>query len=196
MMQIGLLRHGEVEGGNCFRGHTDDPLTTTGLNQMHVATRDNQHWDRIISSPLARCAAFAGEYAERHSIPQTFDARLMEMNFGTGEGRCAAELMETDTDALSLFWENPLDNTPPDGEPLALFQARVLDAWHDIVTAHAGRRILVVTHGGVIRVLLCHVLDQPLAQLQSFEVKHGGLYHVQAGDAGKTLSTCDAIRRI
>ncbi|MDT8451650.1 MAG: alpha-ribazole phosphatase family protein [Gammaproteobacteria bacterium] len=196
MIQIGLLRHGEVEGGNCFRGHTDDPLTAIGLNQMHAATRDNQRWDRVISSPLARCAAFAGEYAGRHSIPQTFDARLMEMNFGAWEGRCAADLMETDTDALTLFWENPMENTPPGGEPLALFQARVLDAWHDIVMAHEGRRILVVTHGGVIRALLCHVLDQPLAQLQSFEVNHGGLYRVQAGDAGKILSTCDAIRRI
>jgi alpha-ribazole phosphatase len=176
-MRIGLLRHGEVEGGSRFRGRTDDALTAIGLQQMCAATED-EHWDRLISSPLTRCAAFAREYAERHSIPCTFDARLMEIDFGSWEGCSAAELMKTDADALTRFWNDPLHNTPPGGEPLAQFQARVLDAWRDISADHARQRVLVVTHGGVIRVLLCHVSGQPLAQLQTFEVEHGGLYRV------------------
>lgn len=191
-LRVGLLRHGEVEGGSRFRGHTDDALTAIGLQQMRAAA-DGTRWDRVISSPLARCAAFADAYGCQHSLPLTFDARLKEMHFGIWEGRTAAELMATDTDALTRFWNDPLHNTPPGGEPLAQFQVRVLDAWQEIIMNHVGQRVLVVTHGGVIRVLLCHVRNQPLARLQTFEVRHGGLYRVQADDLGRA-STGDALK--
>lgn len=194
-LRVGLLRHGEVEGGGRFRGHTDDPLTAIGLDQMHAATDGKQRWDRVISSPLVRCAAFAKEYARRYSTPLSFDARLMEMHFGAWEGRTAAELMAIDADALTRFWKDPLHNTPPGGEPLARFQVRVLDAWNHIVTQYPAQHVLIVTHGGVIRVLLCHVLNQTLAQLQTFEVRHGALYRVHVDDVGKA-STCDAIRGV
>lgn len=179
-MRIGLLRHGEVEGGGRFRGHTDDPLTAAGLAQMHAAVTDGGDWDRVISSPSARCAAFAEEYARRYSTPLSFDARLMEIHFGDWEGRTAAELMTTDADALTRFWNDPFHNTPPGGEPLTQFQARVLDAWHDIFTEHpAQQHVLVVTHGGVIRVLLCQITGVSVAQLQEFSVGHGQLHDVR-----------------
>lgn len=183
-LRVGLLRHGEVEGGSRFRGHTDDPLTATGLAQMHVAIADSGNWEQVVSSPLARCAAFAKEYARRYSTPLSFDARLMEIHFGDWEGRTATELMTTDADTLTRFWNDPLHNTPSGGEPLAQFQTRVLDAWKDIVTGHAGQRVLVVTHGGVIRVLLCQVTGVSVAQLQEFSVGHGQLCGVRIGSDG------------
>lgn len=183
-MLIGLLRHGEVEGGSRFRGHTDDPLTAAGLAQMHAAITDSGDWDRVVSSPLARCAAFAKEYARRYSTPLSFDARLMEMHFGAWEGRTAAELMTTNADALTRFWNDPLHNTPPGGEPLSQFQARVLDAWNDIVTEYPAQRVLIVTHAGGIRVLLCQVTGVSVAQLQEFSVGHGQLHRVRIGGEG------------
>jgi alpha-ribazole phosphatase len=194
-MRVGLLRHGEVKGGSRFRGSTDDPLTRAGFAQMQTATHHDAHWDRVISSPLARCAVFASAFARRQSLPCTLDPRLQEIHFGVWEGRAAAELMQTDAGALTRFWSDPLHNTPPDGEPLAHFQARVLDAWNDIVTAHAGQRILIVTHGGVIRVLICHVRQHPLAMLQTFEVKHGGLYCARIGDNGLAIPASGTIAR-
>lgn len=183
-LHVGLLRHGEVEGGSRFRGHTDDALTAIGLDQMHAAINGKQRWDRVISSPLVRCTTFAEEYARRYSTPLSFDARLMEMHFGAWEGRTAAELMATDADALTRFWNDPLHNTPPGGEPLAQFQARVLDAWNHIVTEYLAQRVLIVTHGGVIRVLLCQVTGVSMAQLQEFSVGHGQLHGVHIGGDG------------
>lgn len=183
-LRVGLLRHGEVEGGSRFRGHTDDPLTATGLAQMHAAIADSGNWEQVVSSPLARCAAFAEGYARRYSTPLSFDARLMEMHFGDWEGRTAAELMQTDADALTRFWNDPLHNTPPGGEPLAQFQVRVLDAWNDIVTEYPAQRVLIVTHGGVIRVLLCQVTGVSVSQLQEFSVGHGQLHGVRIGSDG------------
>lgn len=195
-MLVGLLRHGETEGGNRFRGNTDDPLTATGLAQMHTAIDDSGRWDRVISSPLSRCAAFAGDFARQHALPLTFDTRLKEMHFGIWEGRTAAELMAENPEPLIRFWNDPNTYAPPGGESLASFQARVLDAWNDIIADHHGPGMLVVTHGGVIRVLLCHVTGAPLARLHDFEVQHGQLHDVHIGSDGLARPACEKIARM
>lgn len=194
-MLIGLLRHGEVEGGSRFRGHTDDPLTATGLDQMRAATNGEQRWGRVISSPLTRCSEFSSAFARQHSMPLSFDMRLKEMHFGAWEGRSAAELMAEDAEALERFWRDPEAYPPPGGESLACFQARVLDAWNDILFAYAGQRVLIVTHGGVIRVLLCHVFEVPASHWHEFEVEHGGLYGVRIGVDGMAMQTSGIFMR-
>ena len=186
---IDLLRHGETEGGNRFRGSTDDPLTSTGWEQLNAAVeRSNRNWDCIITSPLQRCAAFAESVAQQYQRPITYDERFQEMHFGEWEGRSAAELFETDPDALTRFWEDPLHNTAPAGEALTDFQSRVLEAWQELVNGHTAKRVLLVTHGGVIRVLLCDLLKRPLSNLLSFEVKHASLHELQLDRHGDPLS--------
>lgn len=180
MTHIHLLRHGEADGGARYRGTTDDALTAAGWEQMWAAVNADVRWDGIVTSPLRRCAEFARALARQRSIPLTFDERLAEMHFGAWEGRSAAELMSTDPQALARFWDDPATHTPPGAEPLARFAARVLAAWHGIVRDHPGRRILLITHGGVIRVILCHVLGRPVERLLDFDVGHAALYRVRA----------------
>ncbi len=187
MTRIGLLRHGEVAGGARFRGHRDDPLTAAGWDQMWAALRGAGRWERVVSSPLVRCAAFARAFARRHGLPLALDERLMEMYFGRWEGRSAAALLATDAEALTRFWQDPEGCPPPGGEPLARFRARVLAAWRDVLAAHAGRRVLLVTHGGVIRVLLAHLRSQPPARLLDIEVGHGSLHRIDIDAAGARL---------
>lgn len=197
MIQLALLRHGEVQGGNCYRGSTDDPLTDTGLNQMRTATQEylaaTQGWNQIISSPLKRCASFAREFAEQHALPVSYDNRLREIHFGDWEGRTAAELFEEDADALTQFWADPFTQPPPQGEPFEQFQSRVLEAWNSIVqknsAMHNEQRILLVTHGGVIRMLLCYLQQRPLSSLLDIEVKHGALYTVRSTVDAAGVST-------
>lgn len=185
-MRIGLLRHGEVEGGSCFRGSTDHPLSRVGLAQMRAATAADTGWQRVISSPLSRCTEFATEYAAAHGLPLDLEPRLQEMHFGDWEGRTAAELMAADPGALDRFWQAPHRHTPPGGEPLADFQQRVLTAWDERLERHAGEDLLLVTHGGVIRVLLCLVSDHPLERLLDFEVPYAALRRIRvAGEAGQ-----------
>ena len=179
-MLIGLLRHGVVEGGNRFRGRTDDPLTAAGWEQMWAAVKNDVRWEGIVTSPLRRCAQFARTLARQRSIPLTLDARLAEMHFGSWEGRSAAELMSADPEALARFWDDPAAHTPAGAEPLACFAPRVLEAWNGIVRDHPGRRVLLVTHGGVMRVILCHVLRRPVERLLEFDVGHAALHRVRA----------------
>lgn len=175
--QVDLLRHGEVQGGVCFRGSTDDPLTDTGWQQMRDATHQ-AHWDQVITSPLCRCADFARTFTEQHALPLTFEPRFQEMHFGQWEGMSATELMETNQTGLARFWSDPEHYPPPEGERLSQVQDRVLAAWQNLLRTHTGRRVLLVTHAGVIRILLCYLNQKPMTELLDIEVKHGGLYRM------------------
>lgn len=186
MIEIGLLRHGEVMGGTCFRGSTDDPLTDIGLNQMRKAAQGYPDradmWNQIISSPLQRCARFAEEFSQQHSLPLRFDDRLQEMHFGDWEGRTAAELIDEDPEPLTQFWADPFNRPPPRGEQLSHFQSRVLKAWSNVIQRHINQRVLLVTHGGVIRILLCHLQQRPVSALLEIEIEHGTLYTFHNSD--------------
>lgn len=178
---IDLLRHGEAAGGRRYRGSTDDPLTATGWAQMHAVVADGK-WDRIVTSPLARCCAFAAELAAERGIDVDIDARLREMGFGRWEGRSAEELMRDERDALLRFWADPVANAPPNGEPLADVARRVLEAWREHAARAAGARVLMVSHGGPIRVILGHLAGVPDSALITLPVPLASLHRIELRD--------------
>lgn len=177
-MLVGLLRHGETDGVQGFNGRTDQPLTAHGWSQMEMMVKPRR-WDRVISSPLVRCADFARALARQRSMPLRLDDRLQEMNFGAWEGRTAAELMQTDAEALTRFWENPARHAPTEGESLDVFGSRVLSAWQAMAAEDTDDHCLCVAHGGVIRVILCHVLGHPVERLMDMDVAKGSLWTVR-----------------
>jgi len=190
-MIIGLLRHGEVEGGVRFRGSTDDALTPKGFSQMQASTNNDICWNKLISSPLVRCTKFANMYAKQYSLPLTLDARLQEMHFGKWEGRTVAEVFEDSPDELGRFWENPEKHSSPEGENFNHFKDRVINVWNDIRAGDTDQRLLVVTHGGVIRIILCHLLVQSYKKLQDFEVKYGSLYNIHFNNGDIEIHTAE-----
>ncbi|MFJ5286625.1 alpha-ribazole phosphatase family protein [Pseudomonas sp. NPDC088429] len=175
-LRLDLLRHGETELGGGLRGSLDDALTEKGWTQMHAAVIEGGPWDRLVSSPLQRCARFAAELGEQLNLPVQLDKDLQELHFGAWEGQSAAALMETDADALGLFWADPYSFTPPQGEPVSDFSTRVLAAVARLHSAYAGERILLISHGGVMRLLLAQARGLPREQLLNVEVGHGALF--------------------
>lgn len=152
--RIDLLRHGETLAPGAYCGSTDVALSALGLQQMHEATR-GRHWDRIVGSPLQRCARFAQDLAQRLDVPCALEPRLRELHFGRWEGCTAAELQEREPEALQRFWQDPERHPPPEAECYATLRARVLQWRREYrERAPAGERLLVVCHGGPIRVLL------------------------------------------
>lgn len=178
-LRLDLLRHGETELGGGLRGSLDDVLTAKGWEQMHAAVIDQGPWDRLVSSPLQRCARFAEELAERFGLPVVLDKDLQELHFGVWEGQSAAALMETDAEALGKFWADPYGFTPPEGEPVTAFSARVLAAVERLHQAYAGERVLLISHGGVMRLLLARARGLPREQLLNVEVGHGALFSLR-----------------
>lgn len=176
---IDLLRHGEPEGGKRYRGQIDDPLSATGWQQMWRAVGEHAPWQRIISSPLSRCKAFAEHLAARHHLPCSFDDRLMEVGFGAWEGRTAAELRVEDPEQIRRFYHDPVRARPVGAEPLSAFRERVVAAFEDLAQRHAGEHLLLVTHAGVMRAVVAHVLNAPLEAIYRIEVNYAALTRVR-----------------
>lgn len=171
LTQFDFLRHGECEGGDIFRGSTDVSLTPSGKAAMHRSCRDvAEPWDQIVSSPLLRCRRFAEELAQQTKRPLNIDPRLAEISFGDWEGQLRNDIWQNQTAHIQAWMENPADNTPPGGEPLMQVAERGLAFFHETSEQHRSRRVLVVTHGGMIRVLLASLLNMPLRCASQFDV--------------------------
>ncbi len=181
---IDLLRHGEPVGGVKFRGHTDDPLSEQGWAQMRAAVRDGEGWERVVCSPLLRCAEFAQELAARLGLPCETEPRFREIGFGDWEGRSIEEIRQSNPEQLDRLWRDPARNTPPGGEALEEFAARVTAGWNDLLARHVGQKILLVGHGGVNRVILCQVLQIPIHNLFRVEVPFAGRSRVRVLGSG------------
>ncbi len=178
MTHIHLLRHGETQGGSRFNGSTDVALSEHGWSQMQAAVENENKWDRIISSPLSRCADFAQTLKQQLAIPLQFDTRIKEIHFGVWEGKKAEEILLDDNEALTRYWQDPTQYTPLGGEPLVDFETRILSFWQEMINAYQGENILLVAHGGVIRLLLCHILQRPLQRMLEVEVAHATIHRI------------------
>lgn len=178
-VHLDLLRHGETELGGGLRGSLDDALTAQGWAQMRDAVKGQGPWQRIVSSPLQRCGLFARELAQQLGVPLTFEKDLQELHFGEWEGRTAAALMETDAEALGQFWSDPYAFTPPGAEPVTAFSTRVLTAIGRLQQRYGGERVLVVCHGGVMKLLLAQARGLPREQLLQVPVVNGALFSLQ-----------------
>ncbi len=155
---ITILRHGETPLTGLFCGSSDPDLTETGWQEL-VDRTQGQTWDRVVTSPLKRCHAFAKSL----DLPLSMDARFREMDFGAWEGKSTEEVWKHDQNALTAFWDDPTANPAPDGEPWAVMCARTSEAFEDIALSAQGERLLLITHAGVMRSLLVTQLGLPFA---------------------------------
>ena len=184
-MLIDLIRHGEPVGGRRYRGQLDDPLSEKGWRQMRRAVGDHAPWDRVVTSPLRRCAEFAAELARHHGLPCEEEPQLREVGFGVWEGRTAAELTQEDPEILMRFYRDPVAHRPPGAEPLEEFRQRVVGCWEELLTRRPGSHLLLVAHAGVIRVVLCHVLGMPLERMYIIQVPNAGITRIRVDGEGK-----------
>lgn len=176
---VDLLRHGEPEGGHKFRGAVDDPLNPLGWQQMRTAVGDYQAWEAIISSPLIRCAAFARELSERLNRPLEIMADFSEISFGVWEGRNVLEVNEAEPEALARFWRDPVAYPIPQGESVVDFDQRIGRAWAALWQRYQGRHVLLIAHGGVIRMILRRLLEMPLQSLWRIEVPYAAVSRIR-----------------
>lgn len=168
---IDFLRHGECQGGEIFRGSgTDVPLTDKGWNQMRNALKGLSGWDCVISSPLQRCRNFASEHSKGLAIPITENTRWQEIHFGDWEGQLIADIWQQFPDVVSSYFNNPYESTPHNGEDFADVAKRLKFAWDELLINHRNQHVLVVQHGGTIRILLALILGLPATAMNQFEV--------------------------
>lgn len=180
---LDLLRHGKPEGGETFRGSIDVELSAQGFEQMEKSVKKHEQiapeWDYIISSPLSRCRTFAEQLAARQRQTVEIEEAFKEINFGFWEGKTFSEVKAMDEMHFQRFWEDPIKHTPPKGEPFSQFAQRVNAGLNNVLTAFAGSRLLLVTHGGVIRVILDYCLGGNGHSLMRYEVPYACLSQIR-----------------
>lgn len=192
-LKIDLLRHGETQFSHTLRGHLDDELTAKGWQQMQSTIEQvaNQPWDVIVSSSLKRCACFAEQLAEQKELPLVLSPDLKEMYFGDWEGVSTQQIYETSPELLANFWQKPSQYCPPGAETLMQFQMRVLKGFQDLLEnmqKQNWRHALVVTHGGVIKLLACLAGQQPLDDLLKMPAELGNLYSFEFSEVDGQLT--------
>jgi len=164
---IDLLRHGEVEAeGWAFRGSTDLSLSETGWEQMRGVGEYLEKMDHIATSPLQRCRLFAEELASKQATDLIQLDAMREMDFGDWENKSFDELKQLNGSLLNRFWDSPVGIHPPSGEAFDAFVLRVIACWEAwVAEGELGTQRLLVAHGGVIRVLLAHIMEMPMSAL-------------------------------
>jgi len=185
--RLDLLRHGACRDGAIYRGRTDSALSEQGWQQLLYATADGG-WERVLSSPLARCRVFAEALSSRLRCPLQLENDLQELDFGRWDGQPLATVWQQQSEAVLAFWRDPEAYPPPGGEDMAALQRRALAVVERLCRDHAGERLLLLTHSGVIRVLLAHWLGMPLANSQRLAIDYAGLSRVECYSEGATLT--------
>ena len=182
---IDLLRHGETEASNIFRGQVEDPLSKAGWRQMEQAVA-GRTWDAIFTSPLGRCSQFAHTLGKQHQSSVVIESRLAEYHFGDWDGKRYDDVMADDPKGVQDFFDDPFTHTPPNAERFAAFHDRVLEAWYDIVEQRRNSEVLVITHGGVIMSVVAEIMgrqrihgriDVPYACMTRIQLSNAGSSH-------------------
>lgn len=153
--EIIFVRHGETQGNfdGLFHGRTDLPLTALGRRRAEmVASRlsTEQSIAGLYTSPLQRALVTAEIIGERLALQPEVESRLTEIDFGELEGVSFQRFATEFPEVLQSFQSGRRDVAFPGGESMITFHARVGMAMVDLLAAHAGQRIIVVAHGGVI----------------------------------------------
>ncbi|MEZ8045712.1 alpha-ribazole phosphatase family protein [Vibrio sp. 10N.237.312.C02] len=178
---IYLLRHGKVEGEAALNG-LSDVLVNPDLQDRICGALAKQDiaFDCVVTSPLRRCSDLANRYAQRMSVPLSVAPDFQEMNFGDVDGVPFDEL-EDKWGMLETFWQDPANHQLTGAESLQSFHDRVTQAWSQLLNDPSDN-ILLVTHGGVIRILLAHCLDidwKNPSLYSKLSIENASITHIQ-----------------
>jgi len=164
-----IVRHAEAVGNKIreFHGWTDEGITEKGRLQASIVAErlKNIPVDVIYSSSMKRTMETARYIAEVKNLPIIPVDDLKEINGGLWEGMTWSELAHKYPDEYDIWENKPHLLQMPEGESMKSFQQRVVTAVMRILEREAGKNILIVTHGTVIRVLLCRLKELPLEDM-------------------------------
>lgn len=162
-VEFTVVRHGQT-GENVrgiLQGWLDTPLDERGVRQSRaVADRlQDETFDRLISSDLQRALESAAPLGEMLKLPVEGTPALREWHLGDLEGRPVRELQREYPEIMGAFLRDPTAEIEvPSGETHGAFFARIAACLDALARENPGRRLLLVTHGGVLRAIYRHVV--------------------------------------
>jgi phosphoserine phosphatase len=193
MARFLLIRHGESmwNGARRIQGNQDPPLSPRGRRQAELLSRRlGVHLPRaaaVYASPLRRAAETAEAVRAATGLPVFPDPDLREMCLGSWEGMTVPEIQAAFPGTYEGWLADPLAHPAPGGEHLKAFARRVMEAFERMRGAHPGRDLILVSHGGPIKALLCHVLGLEIQSLFRIKQDNTGVSLVEVDDATRRV---------
>jgi probable phosphoglycerate mutase len=158
-----FVRHGETESNaeQRYIGHLDSPLSERGIEQVAaVAARLGEEGvNTIYTSDLGRAATTAEAIAEACGVHLVTDTRLRERHAGVFQGLRISEARTRFPDYFAETEEPTPSTAIPEGESALQVEARFIPFLEEVCQRHAGQFVVLVTHGGLIRTVLWHLLE-------------------------------------
>ena len=177
-MTIYLLRHGHIVSDPVkrFIGQQDLPLSARGVAQAHRWRKalSSVRFDAVFASDLARSRETACIITGNKEAAVSVLPAFREISLGSLEGRSMEEVQRRQPDLWHARGKDLVGFRPTGGESFSDLSRRVLPAFDAIVRAYPeNRHVLISAHAGVNRVILCHVLGMPMANLFRIAQDHG-----------------------
>ena len=180
--EIILIRHGETEWNSQQRmqGHSNSDLSSVGQAQIQALGQwmKNVPFDHIYSSDSLRAKQTAEAIIQFSGHELKIDLRLREKNLGVFEGLTSEEARERHPEVFRLFKTAGSKYVIDEGESTQQLQDRALEIVDEIRIKHPEEHVLLVTHGGFIRVVMKHSLGLSLETPTRFLIRNTGVFRL------------------
>jgi broad specificity phosphatase PhoE len=200
MARLLLVRHGETDSQSSFRywGKTDVGLGPVGLRQAEQL-RDRltmEKIDYVFSSQLRRTLTTAQTIASMHNLPVTGCPELREIDFGQVEGLDFKEVQAKFPEVASMWINHDPDLIYPGGESLAQLEGRITEFRTKLTNYSTNDTLLIVAHSGVLRTLICQLLDMGMIHRWNLRVDLASLSIVETYPNFAILSLLNDISHL
>lgn len=170
-MKLYVARHGQTvwNAQNKVCGVTDVELTEKGIEQAEkLADIVPDNIDVIITSPLNRAIETGKIVAEKNNIPMHIEELLIEQNYGIYEGidRKDPQFLNNKRNFAYRY---------PDGESMMQVAYRIYGFIDKIKKEYQGKNVLLISHGGVCRIIRTYFIDMTNEEFFNYTLKNGEL---------------------
>lgn len=178
--RILLIRHTtpNIDKDVCYGSSDIDLINSYQHEKLQIANKCQDFKpDIIYTSPLKRCYQLAVDLFINQHI--CIDERLKEMHFGDWELMRWTDIPADEMD----HWSNNFYEVPtPKGESFKELHLRVLEMWNDLIANDPSSNIVIVSHSGVMRIILMHLLHIPYNKIFHLTLNYGAVVEVKWQD--------------
>jgi alpha-ribazole phosphatase len=185
-----------IRNADCakYLSYLTDVHNAAGIGQCR-GENGSSGLQSVYCSDLSRAIRSAGIIAETYGLTPVKIPGLRERSFGAWEGMTFTEIKEKFPAEFEAWALNPLRHSPVGGETTEEVKERVVKALDLLLRNHEGDSIAVVAHGGVNRVILCHILGMPLENIFRIEQDYAAVNVIEFWEKYPVVKLINGVRK-
>lgn len=169
-----VRHHAEGVPDQTRKSYLRDVHGTPPLEEAAGST-EHARLSAVYASDLQRASRSAEIFASEFELRPIIVPGLRERHFGVWEGMTFEEIRTRYPREFTAWARDPLAHAPVGGEETASALRRVMPEIEAIIERHCGEQVAVISHGGVIRLILCHYLGAPLSNIFRIEQDYAAI---------------------